>query len=158
VDLPPEERGEPYAPPVDPVLTMDARGRPQVLGGFSFSSMDAIDVAPSAQDARPGDEALAEAIRRELREDALTTGLAIEVEVHVGRAHLRGTVAGLEDAEAAEAVAMRVPGVFDVQDELALPDGVFTGRLPRADSPPEDLDPAPARQFGRRRPVHRDAA
>jgi osmotically-inducible protein OsmY len=46
--------------------------------------------------------------------------LAIEVEVLDGVAHLRGVVAGLEDAEVAEAVTARVPGVIEVADELEL--------------------------------------
>jgi osmotically-inducible protein OsmY len=37
-----------------------------------------------------------------------------------GVVYLRGVVAGPEDAEAAEAVAARVPGVVGVVDELEL--------------------------------------
>jgi hypothetical protein len=41
-------------------------------------------------DGRPGDEAIADAVRRELREDATTTSLEAEVLVHAGGVHLRG--------------------------------------------------------------------
>jgi BON domain len=104
-------------PPTDPVVTTDPHGNTRVLGGFSPTASDA-PVAPSTLDNLPGDEALADAIRRELREDAATTDLAIEVVVEQGIAHLRGRVPGLEDADNAEAVAARVPGLRDVSEEL----------------------------------------
>ena len=112
-----------YFPPTDPVVTTDTRGRVQVLGGFSATSMDSVEVEPSASDALPGDEALADAIRRELREDALTTDLTVRVTVRRGVAYLRGTVPGLDDAENAEEVAGRVPGVREVVERLALARG-----------------------------------
>ena len=112
-----------YFPPTDPVVATDTRGRVQVLGGFSATSMDTVEVEPSASDALPGDEALADAIRRELREDALTTDLAVRVTVRRGVAYLRGTVPGLDDAENAEEVAGRVPGVREVVERLALARG-----------------------------------
>lgn len=110
--------GEVFFPPTDPVVTTDARGNVEVLGGFTPTSTSSIGVAPSASDNVPGDEALADAIRRELREDALTTDLAIEVTVRQGVAFLRGTVPDLEDAENAEEVAGRVPGISEVVEEL----------------------------------------
>jgi hypothetical protein len=104
-------------PPTDPVVTTDQHGNTRVLGGFSPTASDA-PVARSTLDNLPGDEALADAIRRELREDAATTDLAIEVVVEQGIAHLRGRVPGLEDADNAEAVAARVPGLREVMEEL----------------------------------------
>jgi hypothetical protein len=112
---------EPTFPPVDPVLTTDTHGRPIVLGGFSPDSMSSIEVDPSAEDLVPGDEALSDAVRRELREDAATTGLPVVVFVRRGVVHLRGLVAGPEDAECLEEVAARVPGVREVVDEIELP-------------------------------------
>ena len=105
-----------YDPPSDPVVTTNARGEAVVLGGFGTDAD--VEVEPSAEDARPGDEALADAIRQELREDAATTDLQIVVAVRRGVAHLRGRVPGPEDAENAEAVAARVPGVQEVVEEL----------------------------------------
>ena len=105
-----------YTPPTDPVVSTDARGRAYVLGGFDSEPDPAVE--PSASDEQPGDEALADAIRRELREDAATTDLQIVVAVRRGVAHLRGRVPGLEDADNAEAVAARVPGVREVVEEL----------------------------------------
>jgi osmotically-inducible protein OsmY len=112
------ESGDVYTPPSDPVLTTDARGEAQVLGGFGAESDDEVQVEPSAEDSRPGDEALADAIRQELREDAATTDLSIVVAVRGGVAHLRGRVADMDDADNAEAVAARVPGVREVVEEL----------------------------------------
>ena len=89
---------------------------PQVLGGFD--SEPGITVERSAMDNQPGDEALADAVRRELREDAATSELSIVVAVRQGVAHLRGRVTDLEDAENAEAVASRVPGIREVVEEL----------------------------------------
>jgi osmotically-inducible protein OsmY len=77
-------------------------------------------VEESASDPILGDEGLADAVRRELREDAATTALNITVEVWDRVAHLRGVVLRPEDAEAAEAVAARVPGLAEVADDLVI--------------------------------------
>jgi osmotically-inducible protein OsmY len=114
----PAESGDVYTPPIDPVLTTDAHGAAKVLGGFELESDDEVPVEPSAMDRAPGDEALADAIRRELAEDAATTDLDIFVAVRHGVAHLRGRVSDLDDADNAESVAARVPGVREVVEEL----------------------------------------
>src|SRR5919204_4058098 len=49
---------EVYSPPSDPVVTSDASGRAEVLGGFGEEE-EAVPVARSAEDNQPGDEALA---------------------------------------------------------------------------------------------------
>ncbi|HEU0166890.1 MAG TPA: BON domain-containing protein, partial [Chloroflexota bacterium] len=67
-----------------------------------------------------GDEALADTIRRELRQDAATTGLRVEVFVEDGVAHLRGHVADMDDVTSVEEVGGRVPGVAEVVEELEL--------------------------------------
>lgn len=119
-----DESAEPdpaYFAPTDPVIggnTGDEQGNAVVLGGFEPTSLDDESVDASAEDRRPGDEALADAIRRELREDASTTDLQVDVHVVRGVAHLRGTVPSLEDAENAEAVASDVPGVTEVNEDL----------------------------------------
>jgi osmotically-inducible protein OsmY len=107
-----------YFPPTDPVVAPAPGGNIEVLGGFQATSMDTAEVAPSALDGQPGDEALADAIRRELREDASTTDLPIAVVVRNRVARLRGRVTGVEDVENAEAVAGRVPGLLEVIEEL----------------------------------------
>jgi osmotically-inducible protein OsmY len=116
----PASSGDVYTPPIDPVLTTDARGAARVLGGFEIDSAEDVPVDPSASDAAPGDEALADAVRRELAEDSATTDLNVVVAVRRGVAHLRGRVADLDDAENAEAVAARVPGVREVVEELEI--------------------------------------
>jgi len=114
----PAETGEVYTPPIDPVIRIDAYGDAQVLGGFGLSADDDVSVERSAEDRVPGDEALADAIRRELAEDSATTDLNVAVSVRNGVAHLRGQVADLDDADNAESVAARVPGVREVIEEL----------------------------------------
>jgi len=114
------ESGEPFVPPMDPVLTLNTRGQAEILGGFALSALDDVSVEPSTFEVALGDEAIADAVRRELREDAATTALAIEVEVCDRVAHLRGVVAGPEDVDAAEAVAARVPGVAEIADDLEI--------------------------------------
>jgi hypothetical protein len=94
-----EAEQEPTFAPTDPVIGISQHGRAQILGGFGSDSMASIDVEPSPEDARPGDEALAEAVERELREDAATTSLSIDVFVRRGIVHLRGWVPRLEDAD-----------------------------------------------------------
>lgn len=113
---PVQEGDNPYTPPADPVVTTNARGETQVLGGFSSTADETVEVERSS-DGRLGDEAIADAVRRELQEDAATTELRLDVVVRRGVVHLRGEVEGLEDAENAEDVAGRVPGVREVQDE-----------------------------------------
>jgi osmotically-inducible protein OsmY len=114
------ESGEPFIPPMDPTFDIDSAGKPRILGGFGLSSLDDISVDASSSDASPGDEALADAVRRELREDVATTALDIRVEVWDRVAHLSGVVAGAEDADAAESVAARVPGLAEVADDLVI--------------------------------------
>jgi len=99
-------------------LDDEPHGELEVAGGFEATSMDSEDVAPSVEDNRPGDEALVEAIQRELREDATTTALRMHVVVTKGIARLYGHVPDLSDAENAEEVAGRVPGVREVIDLL----------------------------------------
>lgn len=111
------QSGEVYSPPNDPVVTTDARGEVEVLGGFGTEE-DEQPIEPSAMDGQPGDEALADAIREELRLDAATADLSIFVAVRNGVAHLRGRVEDMDDADNAEAVASRVPGVREVVEEL----------------------------------------
>jgi osmotically-inducible protein OsmY len=113
-----EAEGEPTLAPIDPVIGVNQHGRVQIVGGFSPDAMTAIEVELSAQDARAGDEALAEAVKRALREDAATTSLSLDIIVRRGVVRLRGSVPGLEDDDNAEAVAARVPGVVDVVDDL----------------------------------------
>jgi osmotically-inducible protein OsmY len=110
------ESGETYTPPSDPVIGTGAHGEARVLGGFDSSSDD--DEVDASSDGAPGDEALADAVRRELAEDAATTDLSITVAVRNGVVHLRGAVPDLDDADNAEAVASRVPGIREVVEEL----------------------------------------
>jgi osmotically-inducible protein OsmY len=110
------ESGETYTPPDDPVLTTDQHGQPRVLGGFDSSSDD--DEVDLSSDGRRGDEAIADAVRRELAEDSTTTELVIAVVVRNGVVHLHGRVADLDDADNAESVAARVPGVREVVEAL----------------------------------------
>jgi osmotically-inducible protein OsmY len=105
-----------YEPPNDPVVSTGPHGEAVVLGGFGIE--DATPIERSVEDSRAGDEALADAIRQELREDAATTDLQVSVAVRRGVAHLRGRVPGPEDADNAESVAARVPGVREVVEEL----------------------------------------
>jgi hypothetical protein len=114
------DRDETWVPPIDPVVTPDARGDPRLLGGFSESSMDHDPALPRPVTGGSPDGALEEAIRRELRKDASTTDLEIDVEVRDGTAYLRGAVSDLTDSDNVLEVAGRVPGVVDVVDELTL--------------------------------------
>jgi osmotically-inducible protein OsmY len=114
-----ELEGEVFFAPTDPVVGV-RQGFDEVdfIGGFSDTSMDGL-----GDDAPPrGDEEIADDVRRELLEDALTTEMNIEVEVRQGVAILRGVVESMDDAENAEAVAARTPGVVEVREELTVLD------------------------------------
>lgn len=116
--VPPVEPDPTYFAPTDPVIGVGQEGETTILGGWSPDSMSDQEVSASTLDNQPGDEALADAITRELHEDATTTDLQIDVRVDQGVAHLHGRVTDLTDAENAESVASRVPGVRDVIEEL----------------------------------------
>lgn len=117
-----ETAEETYFPPTDPVVTVSDDGDVEVLGGLTPTSDTVTEPAPSTLDSVYGDEAIADAVRTELREDAATTSLRIQVGVRAGTFVLRGRVADMQDAENAEAVAARVPGVIEVREELEVRD------------------------------------
>lgn len=114
------EEAVPYFPPTDPVVR-PSYGDEQIaiVGGFEATAMDDLGDAASF-DVRNDDD-LAQAVHRELAEDALTIDLLVRVGVRDGVVVLRGEVPTLEDAENAEAVASRVGGVREVREELTLP-------------------------------------
>lgn len=117
---PAAEGDEVHVPPIDPVARRGEDGRVHIIGGLQADSMQEIEVERSALDGAYGDEAIADAVRRELLEDAATTDLAIDVHVFEGVVTLRGVVPDLIDAENAEEVAARVPGVVEVREELTV--------------------------------------
>lgn len=112
---------EPYFASTDPVILRAPRehGGYVVAGGFAPSSLDApIDFEQIPGPLTTGDDEIARRVRLALKEDAGTCDLPIFVIVRQGIVHLRGIVPSLADAELAEEVAARVPGVVDVEEEL----------------------------------------
>jgi hypothetical protein len=114
------EDTEAYFPPTDPVVRPSTGPEKlEILGGFGATSMD-----PELRDddaaGPPGDEELTEIVLRELREDALTTDMRLEVETVNRVVILRGEVDSPEDAENAVAVAGRIDWVEDVEDGLVV--------------------------------------
>lgn len=118
----PAEPDTTYYFPVDPPVTANAAGNLEVLNGFAPDALDDTGPDLSAEDDIPGDEALIDAIQRELHQDSTTTALRITVQVEEGVAYLRGGVPHLDDARNAEAVASRIPGVHEVVEELDIED------------------------------------
>lgn len=119
--------GEPYFPPTDPVVRPSTDDQElEVLGGFEGSSMDRMvtdpDLQPWAEAGETGlygprqDGDIQRDVENELREDAYTTDMPLKVHVVNGVVYLRGKVHSVDDAEYAEGVAGRVPGVAEVQD------------------------------------------
>ncbi len=109
----------PYFPPTDPVIRQtDDRETLEVVGGFSATSMD-DQVGGASFDDRNDDD-LNQAVMRELAEDSLTIDLDVQAATVNGVVVLRGVVDTLEDAENAEAVASRVPGVKEVREEITV--------------------------------------
>ncbi|HEV2528897.1 MAG TPA: BON domain-containing protein [Thermomicrobiales bacterium] len=128
------ENGATYIAPNDPpTARADDEDGFAVLGGFSQSSTDAIaaDADLPDDDTRrlPTDDELADIVRRELREDSLTTDLPIHVSARGSTVVLRGEVDTLADAEAAESVANEVPAVVEVREELTIR-GITQGERP----------------------------
>ncbi len=118
------EGGETYFPPTDPVIVPESndRGGARVVGGLEEAADNTILLSAEGEDERVAitDDELVQALYEELGRDALTLDLDIEVLAVNGVVILRGQVATLEDAEAAESVTARVPGVVDVQEELSV--------------------------------------
>src|SRR5579872_3161085 len=112
------EEAEPYMPPTDPPVLESPDQGIEVATGFGTSPED----APFRADAPPGDAWLEDEVRRVLREDSATAGLNIDVRVERGVAIIRGFVSDVDDAEQAEAVAARVPGIKDVIDQTEVAD------------------------------------
>ena len=123
------EDGGVWFPPTDPVVEPSNDDQAlEIVGGFQYSSMEDTDqLDDKAFDASTplgegdrvvtrSDDDIEDDVRRELREDALTTDLQLDVQVINGVVYLRGNVQTLEDAENAEAVASRVPGILEVRD------------------------------------------
>jgi osmotically-inducible protein OsmY len=109
----------PYFPATDPVVRpTDDDQRLSFVGGFGATSLD-IDESDRRVRQRTDDD-IARDVMRELREDALTTDLQVDVEVRQGVVYLRGQVPTLDDAENAEAVAGNVDAVTEVQEEFVI--------------------------------------
>ena len=108
-----EEGDEVYIPPTDPVRGSDN----EPLGGFQTTALDDDRKPVSQVVGGPADVGLEDAVLLELRQDAATTHLQLRVSSTEGVVRLRGVVDDIEDAENAEEVAARVPGVVEVIDE-----------------------------------------
>ena len=115
------EEGEPYFPPTDPVVRVDAQGETQIAGGFGTG--EALERHPTTATRNvPSDEALEDLVHRALRLDAGTAQLHLKVGVVQGVVRLQGLIEDESDAENALAVAGDIPGVVDVIDELTRPE------------------------------------
>ena len=116
------EEGIPYMPPTDPVVRpSNDEQELAVVTGFGETSIDEFPdtLATSALgDGPPGDEDIRQQVVEALRSDAATIDLVVDVIVRNGVVHLRGRVQTLDDADAAEEVAGRVPTVREVVEEL----------------------------------------
>ncbi|HLG68941.1 MAG TPA: BON domain-containing protein [Chloroflexota bacterium] len=110
-----DEASGTYFPPTDPVVIGEV-----IACGVSPTSMHAFDLEVSELDGCPGDEALADAVRQELRTDAATSELDIDVTVEDQVAYLRGRVRDIEDVENAEEVAGRLPQLAEVVEQLVV--------------------------------------
>lgn len=109
----------PYFPPTDPVVRPSHDEEDlEIVGGFGATAMDE-EMGGASFEYRP-DEEITSHVLEELKQDALTTDLVINVVTRNGVVYLYGAVPTLEDAENAEAVAARVPGVKEVREELVI--------------------------------------
>lgn len=118
------EEGIPYMPPTDPVVRPSRDEQTiEIVGGFGTTSDEEYPdllATTAIGDAPPGDEDLREEVLAALRADAATIDLVIAVTVRNGSVYLRGEVPTLDDAELAEEVAGRVPGIREVIEELSV--------------------------------------
>lgn len=130
------EDRETYFPPTDPVVEPERNSADiEIVGGFQSEATDDTDEdeeeayaesVPLATGDRllvRDDEDIRDEVIRELREDALTTDFQLNVDVFRGVVFLSGRLQTLDDAENAQAVAARVPGVIDVEDRTKTEEG-----------------------------------
>ena len=115
------EEGLPFFPPTDPVLgNRSLTGNDvEVIGGYQPTSMDDEEISEPNE---RGDDEITEDVRRELREDALTTDLEVQTHTRNRIVYLTGEVPTMDDAENAESVAARVQGVREVREDLTVRD------------------------------------
>jgi osmotically-inducible protein OsmY len=111
------EEAEPYFPPTDPVVRQAQTGETEIAGGFGTGEVPEFPAHAVTQDV-PSDEALEDAVHRQLRLDASTAHLHLNAEASQGVVRLQGSVDDEADAENALAIAGDVPGVVEVIDEL----------------------------------------
>lgn len=111
------EEAEPYFPPTDPVVRQGPMGETQIAGGFGTGEVPETPSHAVTRDV-PSDEALEDAIHRQLRLDASTAHLQLHADALQGIVRLQGSVDDEADAENALAIAGDVPGVVEVIDEL----------------------------------------
>ena len=111
---------EPYFPATDPVVEPDdSSDGVEIVGGFDQSAgEDAVRASLPQSGIPQGDDEIREGVIAALRSDAATTDLDIDVSVVDRVVFLRGTVSSLEEADLAESVASRVPGIEEVREEL----------------------------------------
>ena len=130
------EDAETFFAPTDPVVEPNRyTGQIEVVGGFQPEATDdtdeeeseAYDESVALDDTdrllQRDDEDIRDDVLRELREDALTTDLKINVVVRRGLVILTGLVQTIDDAESAQEVASRIPGVIDVDDRTETVEG-----------------------------------
>lgn len=117
------DEAEPWFPPTDPVIVPEGNdaGGASVLGGLRPANDEEFrEGGTDLEDVVVPDDDLRLAVFEALATDALTSQLRIEVLAADGVVTLRGTVEHLLDAESAESVAGRVPGVVEVREELRI--------------------------------------
>ncbi len=127
------EDGATYFPPVDPVVE-PARGEREleIVGGFQEAATDdteeesaeafdeSVPLSEGTRLIQRDDDDILDDVNRELREDSETTTLKLNVSVRRGVVTIRGEVQSIDDAENAESVASRVPGVVQVVDRTEI--------------------------------------
>jgi hypothetical protein len=115
------EEAEPWFPPTDPVIVPvgNEEGAALVSGGLDQASdAELRDDVDEDEYLAISDDELTGRVTEALATDATTAALNVHVLVSNGVVTLRGNVEHLLDAEAAESVAGRVPGIVDVREEL----------------------------------------
>lgn len=127
------EEGATYFPPVDPVVEpVRSDQELEIVGGFQAEATDdteeeeaeafAESVPFDAEDRliERDDDDIHDDVVRELHEDSETMTLNLRVNVRRGVVFLHGNVQSIDDAENAEAVASRIPGVVRVEDRTEI--------------------------------------
>lgn len=107
---------EPYMPPIDPPVLPGGRDGVHVSSGFGMSAEEEAAEGPAPVD----DEDIRQQAVLTLGQDSLASQYNLNVTVHSGVVHLRGSVGTMDEADSVAETLSSLQGVREVIDDTTL--------------------------------------